>query len=73
MKDIRKILRQRFLAFSLVAAGGLGSVCKEQWGLDGGPVLDGVLMACFCLGLGLWVGSKRMERRSRRQQEEERE
>jgi hypothetical protein len=68
------ILKRRILAFSLVAASTLGSVFKGQWGIDGGPLLDGILAACLVLGLFLWMASKRMEsigRRQRRQENEE--
>ncbi len=73
MKNTDRILKQKALAFSLVAMSALGSVFKEQSGIEGGPLLDGMLIACFSLGLFLWVGSKRMERRSRREEEERRE
>jgi len=49
----------------------LGTVFKEQWDLEGGLLLDGLLIACFVLGLFLWVGSKGMERRSRREEDRE--
>jgi hypothetical protein len=73
MNNADKILKQRALAFSLVAMSALGTVFKEQWGIEGGPLLDGLLIACFCLGLLLWLGSKGMERRIRREEEEDRE
>ena len=70
MSNMDRILKQKALAFSLVAMSALGKVFKEQWGLEGGVLLDGLLIACFALGLFLWVGSKGMERRSRREEEE---
>ncbi len=73
MNDDQRILKQKALAFSLVAVTALGTVVKEQWGIEGGALLDGVLIACLALGLWLWVGSKRMERRIRRAKEEEEE
>lgn len=73
MSNVDRILKQKALAFSLVAMSALGMVFKEQWGIEGGPLLDGLLIACFSLGLLLWVGSKRMERRSRREEDENRE
>ena len=68
-----KILRQKAVAFFFVALSALGTVFKEQSGIEGGPLLDGVLIACFVTGLFLWVGSKRTERQSRREEEEGRE
>ena len=73
MSNIDRILKQKALAFSLVAVSALGTVFKKQWDIGGGPLLDGLLIACFSLGLLLWLGSKRMERRSRREEEERRE
>jgi hypothetical protein len=73
MKNGDNILKKKALAFSLVAVTALGTVVKEQWAIQGGPLLDGVLIACLALGLWLWVGSKRMERRSRREEEEGRD
>jgi|GEM_PF-3430047 len=69
MSNVDRILKQKALAFSLVAASALGTVFKGQWGIRGGPLLDGLLIVCFTLGLFLWLGSKRMERRSRREEE----
>ena len=71
MSSIDRILKQKALAFSLVAMSALGTVFKEQWGIEGGLILDGFLIACFALGLFLWVGSKGMERRSRREEDRE--
>ena len=73
MSNVDRILKQKALAFSLVAVSALGAVFREQWGMEGSPVFDGLLIACFSLGLVLWLGSKGMERRSRRDEEEERE
>jgi hypothetical protein len=73
MNDVQRILRQKALAFFLVAASALGSVLKEQAGMGGGVLLDGLLMACLAVGLLLWVQSKRRERRIRREGEEGRE
>ncbi len=73
MSDVRTILKQKALAFFLIALSALGTVFKEQWGIDGGLLLDGVLIACFVLGLFVWVGSKRMERQSRQEEEEGKE
>jgi len=73
MSSLDRILNQKALAFSLVGVSALGTVFKEQWGIEGGPLLDGLLIACFSLGLLLWLGSKGMERRSRREEEENRE
>ncbi len=73
MSNVNRILKQKALAFSLVAMSALGTVFKEQWGIEGSPLLDGLMIACFCLGLLLWLGSKGMERRSRREEEENRE
>ena len=70
MSHVERILKQKALAFSLVAVSALGTVVKEQWGIEGGPFLDGVLIACFAAGLWLWIGSKRLERRIRREKEE---
>ena len=68
-----RILKQKALAFSLVAMSALGTVFKEQAGIEGGFLLDGLLMACLALGLFLWIQSKRMEWRGRRNDEEKRE
>lgn len=68
-----KVLRQKALAFSLVATSALGAVFKEQSGLGGGLFLDGFLAACLALGLFFWISSKRMERRGRRNQEDNRQ
>ena len=73
MSTVDRILKQKALAFSLVGVSALGTVFKEQWGIEGGPLLDGLLIACFSLGLLLWLRSKGMERRSRREEEENRE
>ena len=73
MSKVDRILRQKALAFSLVGVSALGTVFKEQWGIEGGPLLDGLLIACVSLGLFLWLRSKGMEQRSRREQEENRE
>lgn len=73
MSNVDRILKQKALAFSLVGVSALGTVFKKQWGIEGGPLLDGLLIACFSLGLLLWLGSKGMERRSRREEEEDRE
>jgi hypothetical protein len=73
MKDVDRILKQKALAFSLVATSALATVFKEQAGFEGGPLLDALLFGCLALGLLLWVGSKAMERRSRREEEEDRE
>jgi hypothetical protein len=73
MRNVDRILKQKALAFSLVGVSALGTVFKEQWGIEGGPLLDGLLIACFSLGLLLWLGSKGMERRSRREEREEEE
>jgi hypothetical protein len=73
MSNVDRILKRKALAFSLVAMSAIGTVCKEQWGIEGGPLLDGLLIACFSLGLLLWLGSKGMERRSRREEDEDRE
>ena len=70
MSNVDRILKQKALAFSLVAMSALGKVFKEQWGLEGGVLLDGLLIACFVLGLFLWIGSNRMERRCRREEED---
>jgi hypothetical protein len=70
MSNVDRILKQKALAFSFVAVSALGSVFKEQAGIEGGPLLDGILIACFVLGLALWLGSKTMERRGRREEEE---
>ncbi len=70
MHHAERVLKQKTLAFSLVAVSALGTVIKERWGIAGGPVLDGVLIACLVAGLWLWIGSKRLERRIRREQEE---
>jgi len=72
MSNVDRILKRKALAFSLVAMSAIGTVVKEQWGIEGGPLLDGLLIACFSLGLLLWLGSKGMERRSRREEEEDR-
>jgi hypothetical protein len=73
MSSIDRILKQKALAFSLVGVSALGTVFKEEWGIEGNDLLDGLLIACFSLGLLLWLGSKGMERRSRREEEENRE
>ena len=73
MSNVDRILKQKALAFSLLAVSALGTVCTEQAGIEGGPLLDGFLIAWFVLGLALWLGSKGMERRSRREEEEDRE
>ena len=73
MNRFGTILKQKTLAFSLIAVSVLGTVCKEQWGIRGSALLDGVLLACLAAGLWLWIGSKRLERRARREQEEERD
>jgi hypothetical protein len=73
MSHVDRILKQKALAFSLVAVSALGTVFKEQAGIEGGPLLDGLLIGSFVLGLVLWLGSKGMERRSRREEEEDRE
>ena len=70
MSNVDRILKQKALAFSFVAMSALGTVFKEQWGIEGSLLLDGLLIACFALGLFLWVGSKGMERRSRREEED---
>ena len=64
-----KILKQKALAFALVAVSALGRVVKEQSGMEGGFLLDGLLMGCLAVGLFLWIGSKRMEWRNRRKKE----
>ena len=73
MRDVDRILKQKALAFSLVAMSALGTVAKEHAGINGGPLLDGLLIACLALGVLLWLGTKVMERRSRREEEEDRE
>ena len=73
MSNVDRILKRKALAFSLVAMSAIGTVFKEQWDIGGSPLLDGFLIACFSLGIFLWLGSKRMERRSRRKEEERRE
>ena len=72
-KRTERILKQKALAFSLVAVSALGTVVKEQAGIEGGVLLDGLLMVCLALGLFLWIQSKRMEQRARRSREEKRE
>ena len=71
MSTVDRILKQKALAFSLVAASALGTVVKEQAGIEGSPLLDGLLVVCFVLGLVLWLGTKGMERRSRREEGED--
>ena len=61
-----RVLKRKVLAFSLVAMSALGTVLKGQWGIRGGPLLDGFLAACLFLGLFFWIASKRMEYRGRR-------
>jgi hypothetical protein len=73
MNRVERILTQKVLAFSLVAVSALGTVTKEQWGIKGCPFLDAVLITCFVVGLWLWIGSKRLERRNRREEEEREE
>ncbi len=68
-----KVLRQKALAFSLVATSALGAVFKEHSGMGGGLLVDGFLAACLALGLFFWISSKRMEWRDRRHQEDNRE
>ena len=70
MRNADDVLKRRVLAFSFVAMSLFGTLFKEHWGIEAGPLLDGVLMVCLALGLWLWVDSKRMERRSRRGEEE---
>ncbi len=69
MRNADDILKRRVLAFAFVALSVLGTLFKEHWGIEGGFLLDGLLLACLALGLWLWVESKRMERRSRRDEE----
>jgi hypothetical protein len=70
MDPVEKILARKALAFLLVAAGVLGTVCGEQAGLSAGALLDVVLIACSCVGVILWADPKRLERIHRREQEE---
>lgn len=63
------ILKQKVLAFALVAASALGRVFVEQSGIQRSLLLDGLLTGCLALGLFLWIGSKRMERRGRGKKE----
>lgn len=70
MDPVERILARKSLAFSLVAAGVLGTVCREQAGLSASALLDVVLIACSCVGVILWADSKRLERRYRRVREE---
>ena len=72
-KRTDRILKQKALAFSLVAVSALGTVFKDQWGIAGGPLLDGVLIASLVLGVAFWISSKRMESRSRRGDREKRQ
>ena len=44
----------------------LGTVFKEQSGIEGRPLLDGLLIASLALGVFFWIASKRMEWKSRR-------
>jgi hypothetical protein len=69
MDPVGKILTRKALAFSLVAAGALGAVGREQTGLSGGAAVDLVLIAGSCVGVLLWADSKRLERRHRRERE----
>jgi len=71
-KRTDRILKQKALAFSLVAVSALGTVFKEQSRIAGGPLLDGLLMVSLVLGLWFWITSKRMEWRSRRDSKENR-
>jgi hypothetical protein len=73
MKNTDSILKLKALAFSFVAMSALGTVFKEQAGIEGGVLVDGLLTACLVFGLFLWIQSKRMERRARRNKEEKRE
>ena len=73
MRNADDILKRRVLAFSFVAISVFGTLFKEHWGIKAGPFLNGVLVACLALGIWCWVGSKKMERRSRRNQEEKRQ
>lgn len=73
MNHSDRILRLKALAFSLVAMSALGTVFKEQAGIEGGLLLDGLLMGCLAFGVLLWVQSKSMERRLRRKNKESRE
>jgi hypothetical protein len=68
-----QVLKQKALAFSLVAVSALGTVCKEQSGMAGGPLLDGFLIVSLVLGLWFWIRSKRMEWRIRRDSKENRQ
>lgn len=70
MKPVDRILRQKALAFSLIAGCTLGTILKEQTGFGAGFLLDGILLACLFLGLALWVGAKRTERRGAREKQE---
>ena len=69
-KRTDRILKQKALAFSLVAMSALGSVFREQWGIERGFLPDGLLIASFALGVFFWISSKRMEWRSRRNTKE---
>ena len=68
-----KILKQKALAFSLVAMSALGTVFKEQSGIEGDPLLNGLLIASLSLGVFFWIASKRTEWRSRRDGKENKE
>ena len=72
-KKTDRILKRKALAFSLVAVSALGTVFKEQSGIEGGPLLDGLLIASLVLGLWFWIASKRMEWISRRHRKENRQ
>ena len=72
-KRTDRILRNKALAFSLVAMSALGTVFKEQSGIEGGPLLNGLLIASLSLGVFFWISSKRTEWRSRRDSKESNE
>ena len=73
MRNADDILKRRGLAFAFVALSLFGTLFKEHWGIEGGPLLDGLLVVCLALGLWLWVDSKRMERKSRREEQRKEE
>ena len=62
-KRTDRILKRKALAFSLVAVSLLGTVFEEQSGIEGGPLLYGLLMVPLVLGLWFWITSKRMEKK----------
>ena len=72
-KRTDRILKKKTLAFSLVGMSALGTVFKEQSGIEGGPLLTGLLIASLALGVFFWIASKRMEWRSRRDSMENKE